>query len=67
MPLARSTCSPRRYDLIPNLVKVAQRYPAHEAATLEAVTRARGAAVGAADAARVCPCQRRRHRCAGPG
>ena len=37
----------RRYDLIPNLVKVAQRYLAHEAATLEAVTRARGAAVGA--------------------
>ncbi|MFO1245042.1 MAG: LemA family protein [Ramlibacter sp.] len=45
----------RRYDLIPNLVKVAQRYLAHEAATLEAVTRARGAAVGAADAARARP------------
>lgn len=45
----------RRYDLIPNLVKVAQRYLAHEAATLEAVTRARGAAVGAADAARASP------------
>lgn len=45
----------RRYDLIPNLVKVAQRYLAHEVATLEAVTRARGAAVGAADAARARP------------
>ena len=38
----------RRYDLIPNLVEVAKRYLAHEASTLEAVTRARGAAVGAA-------------------
>lgn len=38
----------RRYDLIPNLVEVAKRYLAHEAATLEAVIRARGAAVGAA-------------------
>ena len=45
----------RRYDLIPNLVEVARRYLAHEAATLEAVTRARGAAVGAAAAAREHP------------
>jgi len=42
----------RRYDLVPNLVEVARRYLAHEAATLEAVTRARGAAVGAAEAVR---------------
>jgi LemA protein len=45
----------RRYDLIPNLVEVAKRYLAHEAATLEAVTAARGAAVGAATALRVRP------------
>lgn len=45
----------RRYDLIPNLVEVARRYLAHEAATLEAVTRARGAAVGAAATAREQP------------
>jgi len=45
----------RRYDLIPNLVEVARRYLAHEAATLEAVTRARGAAVGAAAMAREQP------------
>jgi LemA protein len=45
----------RRYDLIPNLVEVARRYLAHEASTLEAVTRARGAAAGAAAAARVRP------------
>ena len=32
----------RRYDLVPNLVDVAKRYLAHEAATLEAVIRARG-------------------------
>lgn len=42
----------RRYDLVPNLVEVARRYLAHEAATLEAVTRARGAAVSAADTVR---------------
>jgi LemA protein len=45
----------RRYDLIPNLVEVAKRYLAHEASTLEAVTRARGAAVGAAATLRVRP------------
>lgn len=45
----------RRYDLIPNLVDVAKRYLAHEAATLEAVIRARGAAVGAATTARQHP------------
>ena len=45
----------RRYDLIPNLVEVARAYLAHEAGTLEAVTRARGAAVGAAAAAREQP------------
>lgn len=45
----------RRHDLVPNLVEVARRYLAHEAATLEAVTRARGAAVSAAAAAREHP------------
>ena len=45
----------RRYDLVPNLVEVAKRYLSHEAATLEAVTRARGEAMGAAAAARVRP------------
>ncbi|NCA70412.1 MAG: LemA family protein [Sphingobacteriia bacterium] len=36
----------RRYDLIPNLVKVAERYMAHERETLEAVTQARNLAAG---------------------
>ena len=45
----------RRHDLIPNLVEVAKRYLAHEAAVLEAVTRARGAAVSAAATARQQP------------
>lgn len=45
----------RRHDLVPNLVEVAKRYLAHEASTLEAVTRARGAAVSAADSARLRP------------
>jgi LemA protein len=45
----------RRYDLVPNLVEVARRYLAHEASTLEAVTRARGQAVSAAADVRVQP------------
>lgn len=45
----------RRHDLVPNLVEVARGYMAHEAATLEAVIRARGAASGAADQARARP------------
>lgn len=49
----------RRYDLVPNLVDVAKRYLAHEAATLEAVTRARAAAVGAAEQARLRPADAR--------
>jgi LemA protein len=36
----------RRYDLIPNLVKVAERYMSHEKETLEAVIQARNQAVG---------------------
>lgn len=42
----------RRHDLIPNLVEVARAYMAHEASTLEAVTRARNQAVSATAAAR---------------
>jgi LemA protein len=45
----------RRHDLVPNLVEVARAYLAHEAATLEAVTHARGAAVSAAATARAQP------------
>ena len=45
----------RRYDLIPNLVEVARGYLAHEAATLEAVIKARGQAQGAAAAVRASP------------
>ncbi|OOG23607.1 hypothetical protein B1C78_10800 [Thioalkalivibrio denitrificans] len=36
----------RRYDLIPNLVEVAERYMSHEKDTLEAVIKARNQALG---------------------
>ena len=45
----------RRHDLVPNLVEVARGYMAHEAATLEAVIKARGLAQSATDAARAQP------------
>ena len=45
----------RRHDLIPNLVEVARGYLAHEAATLEAVLKARSQAQGAAAAVRAAP------------
>lgn len=45
----------RRHDLVPNLVEVARAYLKHEAATLEAVIKARGAAQSATDTARAHP------------